>query len=144
MSPQQRHRLLDRIGAYGSILCAIHCALLPVVIALLPSATLAAVGNDRLEFGFVVFASAIGLSSLVWGYRRHRAVRALSLLLPGLAVLWFGVLYAPLHHAAVPHAVAMTFGGTLIGLAHLANLRLNHGHVHDANCGHGREHPRAR
>jgi hypothetical protein len=30
----------------------------------------------------------------------------------------------------------MTFGGTLVGLAHLANLRLNHGHVHDASCAH--------
>ena len=73
---------------------------------------------------------------MVWGYRRHRAVRALGLLLPGLAVLWLGVLYAPLHHALLPHAVAMTFGGTLVGLAHLANLRLNHGHVHDATCVH--------
>ena len=51
-------------------------------------------------------------------------------------MLWVGVLYAPLHHSVVPHAVAMTFGGTLVGLAHLANLRLNHGHVHDATCAH--------
>ena len=64
-------------------------------------------------------------------------MRALWLLIPGLAVLWFGILYAPLHHSVVPHAVAMTFGGTLVGLAHLANLRLNHGHVHDATCAHG-------
>ena len=56
---------------------------------------------------------------------------------PRLAVLWVGILYAPLHHSLLPHAVAMTFGGTLVGLAHLANLRLNHGHVHDATCAHG-------
>ena len=30
----------------------------------------------------------------------------------------------------------MTFGGTLVGVAHLVNLRLNHGHVHDARCAH--------
>ena len=64
-------------------------------------------------------------------------MRALWLLIPGLAVLWIGILYPPLHHSVVPHAVAMTFGGTLVGLAHLANLRLNHGHVHDATCAHG-------
>ena len=34
MSPLQRHRLVDRLGAYGSVLCAIHCALLPLVIIL--------------------------------------------------------------------------------------------------------------
>ena len=53
-----------------------------------------------------------------------------------VAVLWVGVLYAPLHETLVAHAVAMTLGGTLVGLAHLANLRLNHGHVHDATCAH--------
>ena len=29
--------VLDRLGAVGSLLCAIHCALLPVLIAALPS-----------------------------------------------------------------------------------------------------------
>ena len=136
MSTRQRHRLLDRLGAYGSIACAIHCALLPVLIALLPSLGVALFAGDALEQAFVVFASLLGLGSLSWSYRRHRAVRALGLLVPGLLVLWVGVLYPPLHHSVVPHAVAMTLGGTLVGLGHLANLRLNHGHVHDAGCAH--------
>jgi hypothetical protein len=53
-----------------------------------------------------------------------------------LAALWAATLYAPLHESLVPHAVAMTFGGTMVGVAHLVNLRLNHGHVHDACCTH--------
>ena len=130
------HPLLDRLGATGSLVCAVHCALLPLVIALLPSLGIAVWLGEDFEQGFVVFASLLGLFTLAWGYRRHRAVRALGLLLPGLAALWLGVLYAPLHHTLVPHAITMTFGGTLVGLAHLANLRLNHGHVHDANCAH--------
>lgn len=136
MSPQKRHRLIDRFGATGSLVCALHCALLPLVIAALPSLGLAVWLSDGFERGFVLFASLLGVFSLVWGWRRHRAIRALGLLLPGLAALWAGVLYAPLHHAVVPHAVAMTLGGTLVGLAHLMNLRLNHGHVHDATCVH--------
>ena len=135
-SPLTRRSLLDRIGATGSLVCALHCALLPLVIAALPSLGVAIWLGDGFERVFVVFATLLGLFSVVWGYRRHRAVRALGLLLPGLAVLWMGVLYAPLHHALLPHAIAMTSGGTLVGLAHLANLRLNHGHVHDANCAH--------
>jgi len=127
---------LDRLGAAGSLLCAIHCALLPLLIAALPSLGVAAWLGDDFERGFVLFATMLGLFSVIWGYRRHGAVRALGLLLPGLATLWVGVLYGPLHHALVPHAIAMTLGGTLIGLAHLANLRLNHGHVHDASCAH--------
>ena len=136
MSPATTRRLIDRVGATGSMVCAIHCALLPVAIAVLPSLGIAVWLGDGFEQAFVLFATLLGLFSVVWGYRRHGAIRALGLLLPGLAVLWAGVLYAPLHHALVPHAVAMTLGGTLVGLAHVANLRLNHGHVHDASCVH--------
>jgi hypothetical protein len=128
--------LLDRLGATGSLLCAIHCALLPALIALLPSLGIAAWMDDGFERGFVGFATLLGLFTIVWGYRRHRAVRALWLLLPGLAALWLGTGYEPLHHSVVAHAIAMTLGGTLVGMAHLANLRLNHGHVHDAHCAH--------
>ena len=128
--------LLDRLGATGSLVCAVHCALLPLVIALLPSLGIALWLGEDFELGFVTFATLLGVFTLVWGYRRHRVVRALWLLIPGLVALWAGVLFAPLHHALVPHAITMTFGGTLVGLAHLANLRLNHGHVHDASCAH--------
>jgi hypothetical protein len=128
--------LLDRLGATGSLLCAIHCALLPALIALLPSLGIAAWLHDGFDRAFVAFATLLGLFTLAWGYRRHRAVRALWLLVPGLAALWLGVGYEPLHHAVVAHAVVMTLGGTLVGLAHMANLRLNHGHVHDARCAH--------
>lgn len=129
-------RFLDRLGAVGSLLCAVHCALLPILIATLPSLGVAGWFDDGFELAFVVFATGLGLFSVAWGYRRHRAVRALSLLVPGLLVLWLGMLYTPLHESLLPHAVAMTFGGTLVGMAHLANLRLNHGHVHDATCAH--------
>ena len=136
MPPLHPRSLLDRLGALGSLLCAVHCAAIPLVIALAPSLGAAGWLGGNFELAFVVFATGLGLFSVTWGYRRHGAVRALGLLLPGLATLWLAILYRPLHEALVPHAVAMTFGGTLVGLAHLANLRLNHGHVHDATCVH--------
>ncbi|QOW18993.1 MULTISPECIES: MerC domain-containing protein [Lysobacteraceae] len=135
MSPRNQ-RLLDRLGASGSIICAVHCALLPVAIALLPAVGLMSLGSERFEQAFVLFATLLGVFSLVQGYRRHGVARALWLLLTGLGVLWAAVLYHPLHASVVPHAVAMTFGGTLVGVAHVINLRLNHGHVHDACCHH--------
>ncbi|HEU0306251.1 MAG TPA: MerC domain-containing protein [Lysobacter sp.] len=136
MSPHHTRSLLDRLGALGSVLCALHCAAIPLLIALAPSFGAAAWLGGGFELGFVVFATGLGLFSMFWGYRRHGAVRALGLLLPGLALLWLAIVYRPLHEAVVPHAMAMTLGGTLVGLAHLANLRLNHEHVHDAHCSH--------
>ena len=138
MSPHHphRHSLVDRFGATGSLLCALHCALTPLLLAALPSLGLSLWFDGSLEAALVSFVTLLGLLSLGWSYRRHRALRALGLLVPGLAALWAGLLYAPLHESVVPHAVVMTFGGTLVGLAHLLNLRLNHGHVHDASCAH--------
>ena len=135
MSPAQRsHHLLDRLGAAGSLLCAVHCALLPLAIALLPALGLASARYDGFELGFVAFATLVGCFSVVWGYRRHGAVRALGLLIPGLVALWSGIGFPPLHHNLVLHALVMTTGGTLVGLAHMANLRLVH--VHNASCAH--------
>lgn len=131
------HFLIDRFGATGSLVCAIHCALMPLLLAAIPSLGLAAWLGDSFERGFVMFVTLMGALSLVWGYRRHRKFRALGLLVVGLATLWAGLLYMPWHHgSATWHAVVMTFGGTLVGAAHLVNLRLNHGHVHDVTCVH--------
>lgn len=134
--PASLRHLLDRFGATGSLLCAVHCAVLPLLLAAAPSLGLSVWLGDGVELAIVVFVSLLGLFSLVLGYRRHHALRALGMLLPGLALLWVGLLYAPLHHSVAPHAVVMTLGGTLVGVAHLVNLRLNHGHVHDASCAH--------
>lgn len=137
MSPHT-HRLLDRLGTAGSLLCALHCALLPLLIAVLPPLGLAAwLGSDDVEVAFVIFATLLGAFSLVWGYRQHGEVRALGLLLPGLLLLWAGA-WVPVLHAQSPilHAVVMTIGGVLVALAHWANLRLNHGHVHGKGCVH--------
>lgn len=90
MSPRL-HALLDRFGATGSLLCALHCALLPVVIALLPTVGVASLLGERFELAFVAFASAVGLYSVVSGYRRHRLWQALALMLPGLLILWGGL-----------------------------------------------------
>jgi len=91
------------------------------------------VGSEQVMVGFVTL---LGRCSRVWGVRRHGALRARGFLIPGVVALWAGVLYDPRHHNAVPHAVVMTIGGLLVGVAHLVNLRLNHGHVHDASCAH--------
>ena len=136
MPPRRSHRLLDHLGATGSLLCALHCALLPLLIALLPSLGVSAWLGEGFEQVFVLFATLFGLAVLVSSYRRHRAVRALGLLIPGLLVLWVGILYPPLHDSVLPHAITMTLGGALVAFAHLINLRLNHWHVHDASCAH--------
>ncbi len=134
-SPQQHRSLLDRLGATGSMLCAIHCAALPLVLVIAPAFG-AWFGSATFEYGFIAFATVLGLTSLILGYRQHRMGRALLFLLPGIALLWSAVLIEPLHENVIAHAVAMACGGTLIATAHILNLRLVHRHMHVATCRH--------
>jgi hypothetical protein len=127
---------MDSVGSGTAIVCALHCALLPFVLAALPALGLGMLAVAQWELPYVAFASLLALASLWQGFRRHRVYRALAFLVPGLVAVWAGLLVPALHDDLVRHAVAMTFGGTLIAVAHLVNLRLTHGHVHDASCTH--------
>ncbi len=118
-------RQADRLGFAASLLCAVHCALLPLLLALLPVFGLSLGGWIDIDQAFVVFATLLGATTLTLGYRRHRAFRAWALLLPGLALVWAGA-FTRLHDHGVTHAVVMVTGGLLLAGAHLWNLRLTH------------------
>lgn len=118
--------LADRIGASGSFLCAIHCALGPILLAILPTASLGVLWSESFESIFTVFATVLGLTALALGYRRHRRVHAWPILVLGLAALWADTIYEPLHTQMLPHALVMTFGALLVAVAHVVNLRLSH------------------
>jgi hypothetical protein len=129
----------DRIGAAASFLCAIHCALLPFVLALLPLVGLEFLADHRFERGFVMFACALALVALVRGFRRHQQPLPLLLATPGLALLLLGVTLAE-NYSIVLHSVLVTSGGLLLATAHFVNLRrdrrLGVGHVHGPQCVH--------
>ena len=128
-------RLADRFGATASFLCAVHCALLPLVIAALPAIGLSFLANHRFERGFIAFASVLALTTLIFGFRRHHRFRAFWFLVPGIVLLAAGIV-VDFDENATMHAVLVAMGGTLVAVSHLTNLRLAHGHVHDAACEH--------
>jgi hypothetical protein len=128
--------LADRIGAMASFLCAIHCAALPFVLALLPLLGLGFLADHRFERGFVMFACALALVSLISGYRHHHRSLPLFLALPGLALLITGVTFAENYSIAL-HSALVTCGRLLVASAHFVNLRTHRAfHVHGPQCAH--------
>lgn len=124
-SPSLALRKADRVGFAASFLCALHCALWPLLLAVAPALGLGVAGWIDLDQAFVVFATLLGVSTLALGWRRHRGFHAWVLLIPGLALVWLGA-FSPLHNHSLTHAAVMVAGGTLLALAHLVNLRLTH------------------
>lgn len=124
---------VDRVGALASMLCAIHCALLPLIFGILPALGLGFLAGHAFEQVFVSFAIVLASISLLFGLRRHGRYRAFLFLMPGILLLVVGVLVGS-DHANPWHAAVVSIGGTMIAVSHLINMRLTH--VHSPACRH--------
>ncbi len=135
-SPRRFGLLLDRIGATASLLCAVHCVLLPFVLALLPLIGLEFLAGHTFERIFVACAAVLASASLITAYRRHRKPHALFLMVPGIMLLVFGIAIDLDVHVLI-HTLCVVSGGLLVASAHITNLVLAHRHHHHhATCAH--------
>ena len=111
---------LDHIGMTASTLCAVHCAVVPVLFTSLPLIGLGFLANAWVEWGMIVLALAIGTYSIGGAYLRvHKRPGPLFLLIAGFAVILLG-------HAFITgwlEAIMVPAGGLLIAAAHFVNYR---------------------
>ena len=114
---------LDVVGAAASLTCALHCAVLPFVVTLLPVWGLAFLAEAWMEWLFLAAAAVVGLVSLSRGYRAHRSRRTLALLSSALTLMVLGRL-AEEHLWSVPGELLMVVGGLTLAGAHLLNAFL--------------------
>lgn len=61
----------DALGIATSVACAIHCAVLPLLLSSLPLFGINIINNTSFEILMIGLAFAIGLYSLSHGYRKH-------------------------------------------------------------------------
>jgi len=134
---EQRGRWYDRLGVGAATVCAVHCALLPFTIALLPILGLGFLASHEFELVFVGFSTLFGVLSVAHSLRHHGRFFAWSHLLPGLGILWFERLIPAIHEQPLAHAAVMSAGGLLVAAAHWVNLRRAHG---GAPCAHPHAH----
>ncbi len=115
--------VLDRIGVSASLACAIHCALMPLLLSLLPLLGLSFLADERLEWALLGLSALFGIGSLCLGFREHRSRRALAILGAGVGLAAVGRILETRHMGpwGVP---AVVIGGVIIAGAHLLNLRL--------------------
>ncbi|MEO6065745.1 MAG: MerC domain-containing protein [Lysobacterales bacterium] len=111
---------LDMVGGTASAACAVHCALIPVAFALLPSATHSIGHNVVVESIFIVTAALFATFVIGHASRRHREPLSLVLLLLGLTVMAYSLFGAGHSHSG-GHALTAASGGMLIAAAHWSN-----------------------
>jgi MerC mercury resistance protein len=114
---------LDRLGAAASLVCAAHCAAMPLLIGLLPLVGLSFLGEKQTELMLVGLSLGIGISSLIPSYaRKHRQWRPLLLFAFGTgSIIAVKMLAGERSCLETP---AMVLGALLIACAHVVNRRL--------------------
>lgn len=126
-APRPLAVVADRVGATASLLCAVHCALLPFVLTVLPLIGLGFLAGHAFERVFVACAALLAGVSILTAYRRHHRPHALFLMVPGIALLLLGIAVDLDVHVAI-HTASVVAGGVLLASAHFTNLVLSHRH----------------
>lgn len=124
----------DALGISTSLACAIHCALLPLLLTSLPIFGVNIIHNAVFEYSMIALAFLIGFYSLWHGYRQHHGSNSpLLLFSAGMGLLIAKQVWHDHELWILPWAV------TLIIVAHIRNYRacrLHARHAEPENCSH--------
>ena len=123
---------IDRLGAGVSFLCAIHCAVTPFLVAILPVMGHRFLANPALENSILGSSRLLASFSVYRGLRIHRQPRILILFGAALVLIVIG-------RTAVHGAMETPFlaaGGFLFVCGHFVNHRLSRccAHHREAAC----------
>ena len=123
----------DMLGIATSLACAIHCAVLPLLLTSLPIFGMNIIENARFENFMIVLAFVIGVYSLWHGYRKHHhSFLPLSIFTVGILLLVAKQVWHDWQLVFLPLAMLLIIG------AHLLNYRSCrvHNHAHADDCDH--------
>ena len=108
----------DFFGIATSVGCAIHCAILPLIVTTLPVFGINIIHNSFFEWGMIALAFFVGAYSLYHGYRKHhRNTFPVILFSAGAAFLVMKQFFSQQEYLFLTLAVC------LIIYAHLLNYR---------------------
>lgn len=123
----------DAVGIVTSVACAVHCAILPLLLTSLPLFGMNIIDNVLFEYGMIFLAFCVGCYSLWHGYKKHHhSAMPLLLFSAGIIVLFAKQLWHQYQYWLLPFAVLF------IVVAHVLNYRSCrvHNHAHEDDCDH--------
>jgi len=112
---------LDRVGMAASLICAVHCAITPLIFTLLPLFGLTFLKDEKFDWTFIALSVVIGVTSLIPSYlRKHRML--LPIILFGFGVI---LLIAARHLESLGAELPVVLvGALLVVTARRVNRRL--------------------
>ena len=110
---------MDIIGFIGSVLCALHCSLLPIVLSMGMLSGFAWMDNHWVEYGFLVSGLSLAGWTILRSYKQHRNPNAIIIAVIGFSIFLIGL--AQHSHSEIG---LTTLGGVAIAVSHIVNWRI--------------------
>ncbi len=79
--------MMDKFAIGLSVVCAIHCVVIPILLVLLPSAAALGLSNEQFHFWMLVAVLPSSLLALFLGCKKHKCYRLIMLASVGLVLL---------------------------------------------------------
>jgi MerC mercury resistance protein len=111
---------IDLVGTCVSLVCALHCLTLPLLVTVLPLAGAGVLLGGSLEVLFIAASVALATGSLCWGFRRHRRWRVFIVLGAALTMIAVGRFLA----SGPYELVYVVVGALVLAGGHLLNRYL--------------------
>jgi uncharacterized membrane protein YoaK (UPF0700 family) len=121
----------DAFGIAASVACAIHCAVLPLILSSLPLFGINIIENQGFEFLMIALAFVVGVYSLYHGRKKHHhSYYPMVLFAAGISLLF---IKSMLHS----HSLMLLLPAvSLVVIAHYLNYKLCRVHNHADDCNH--------
>jgi len=134
----------DKFAIGLSVMCSIHCLVLPLILALVPSLAALQLNNEAFHFWMVIAVIPTSIYALTMGCKQHKRYRVLLLGLAGLALLTGAVLFGE-RAGELGEKVLTLLGASLVAFGHLWNFHLcrqpsncpcpeSNSHITEATC----------
>ena len=116
---------LDKTAIGLSSLCLVHCLLLPVSLAILPSiAILSTLSDEVFHLLLIALVLPTSMVALLLGCKRHKSSAVIALGIGGLMTLGFTAVFGHDVLGEQMEKVATVIGALLVAGAHIQNFRL--------------------
>jgi MerC mercury resistance protein len=114
-------RVLDRLGMSASLACAVHCAVLPLLLAALPAIGLAWLDSAWVDWTMVALAAVIAIRAHRGGFRLHRSCLPSAVAVAGLLAI---VTTICLLKGSASHHYVQASGAVVVASSHFLNRHL--------------------
>lgn len=124
----RRSVFLDKLGAFASAACAVHCLLTGVALGFLSIAGLEFLGSPQADIAFLASALLIGSLAVWQGYRKHRSLLPMGLYVGGLMMVVVSHFVLGHDHGPTPWftTALAVMGGLMLMSFHFVNMRMQH------------------